>query len=141
MAIYPPEPRFPCSMSDPPRQRFPQRHDYSINDPEREANNMAHKIDRPPRPAESARSHYDGIEPVFPQKSLEQTDKIEITTFGDTTKRYITDAISTNTAFVNLAENETANKANQKEQRQIKVTLKKYGIEINEWKLYVSQWA
>jgi hypothetical protein len=87
-------------MSDPPRQRFPPRHDYSANE-----------------------------------------DKIEITTFGDTTKRYITDAISTNTVFANLAENEDVKKIFQKEQRKIKVTLKKYGIEINEWKLYVSQWA
>jgi hypothetical protein len=114
MAIYPPGPRLPKPEFAPPPQ------------------------------IASARSHYDGIKHAFScaiYAASTAEDKIEITTFGDTTKRYITDAISTNTTFVNLAENETAKKAYQKEQQKIKVTLKKYGIEISEWKLYISQWA
>jgi hypothetical protein len=40
-----------------------------------------------------------------------------------------------------LAQCEGIKKQHQKEQRQIKSTLKKYGIDLSEWKLYVSQWA
>jgi hypothetical protein len=83
--------------------------------PPREVNNMAHTINRPPRP-------YEGI--------------------GNANRPILIAHPYVKATFTtNITENEEIKKTYQKEQRQIKSTLKKYGIDLSEWKLYISQWA
>lgn len=83
---------------------------------------MIPPLPRIPRlePEQLAREHYEGIKHAF---------------------SCVTIAANANTTLTNFGENPEIKKQYQKEQRKIKVTLKRYGIEINEWKQYVSQWA
>jgi len=73
---------------------------------------------------DSAREHYEGIKHAFSCVTIAASTNL-----------------CANVMDINLAENPEIKKQYQKEQRKIKVTLKRYGIEINEWKQYVSQWA
>ena len=96
----------------------------------REVDNMS-IIDRPPRPPAELEciKTYEGMGNAGRPALLEN---------------YVCIAASTqeNISFPsNIEEQQEAKKHLQREQRQIKSTLKKYGIDLGEWKLYVSQWA
>lgn len=106
-------------------------------------------------PKDLARMHYDGIEPVFPPKQPEPMQCQRVYEGIGNSHRFVTIAASTNVpatciamstgiydraTYTNLDENPEIKKAYQKEQRQIKKTLKNYGIDLIEWQEFSAPW-
>lgn len=110
----------------------------------------------PPKPpiirllehTDSPRSHYDGIEPVFPARPPETSLSYNGLSYCLSTQILsLSESMETNTitASGGIYSMEYLNKkyisAEEKHERAIARTLKRYDFDYKEWKLFIRQWA